>query len=293
MGCGANNHACKCSGCVGRDHGVRLPRRSAFPGSPSRNLAPPPRYQRSVPAHLRMMLVPTPSPWHNKCGNCHLNAAVSAGSLTLAERDATLLALAADAGRLLWSPKGITRSLSGDTAVQNSIGVPHALAPGNAMGEWRTLDRSGADGCSDVHVPLIGRAISFIRGNLRDISTSCHANRNIFGVHTSCFAGHGYKGSVNPRDLVDKTLNDPDINFAIHCSSNVACGPLAAFTNGGQWAQESKDIHICRTLLDDVDAGTFSIRTLACVIVHEIFHVWGADEHAADSMEPSGWDCFR
>lgn len=162
--------------------------------------------------------------------------------------------------------------------------------------ELTDIDSKGSGKCSDSFADLILLALDFIDASGIDggqIPVACTPNRNIFKKATKCFGGHGLPdGTTNPRSVVKTTLHDATIDFQIHRNTIGCTKKSVAFTDDGQWKQAVQDIHICARFLSDVESGTFGIDTLACVIVHEIYHVWGADESGADGMEPPAWTCF-
>ncbi len=202
------------------------------------------------------------------CGNCILDREVKAGRMTADRMSRTLRD---------WSEV----SMNGPEAPS---GVSFA-----------TIDSRGTGSCSASHRQLIEFALFFIRSNIGQIPSTCHRNTNRRGRHKSCFDGHSFSNS--PRTVIRETLDNNSINFVIHCA-RVCSRNQAAYTVNGQWRQNRQDIHICESFLDEVDVspfdlqrGIYTISGLACVIVHEIYHVWGADEHAARRMQPSGWAC--
>lgn len=208
------------------------------------------------------------------CGNCLLERAIKNGSVTPKEAINTLDRWSS----LRRSPR------RGRRVARLSTGANKYL--------YYDIDSWGADSCNDTRAAQIEAAIDFILANLSDITTTCTANDGSAPCRrdrtTSCFSGHA--PTTNPRSLVQMTLSDSDIDFKINCNDPADCetGAQLAYTRCNQWRQGQQDIHICKTYLDtdpDPDA-------LACVIVHEIFHVWGADETAAWAMQPTGsWSC--
>ena len=203
------------------------------------------------------------------CGTCRMNDAIKRGLLTEADSRNVLQG---------WAGRGKRRP-TGRKGVEYS---------------W-AIDTNGYDGCSDANVDQIEDAISYIISNLNPgVTTSCTRNDgtgNCSATNTrTCFGGHGYGGLTNPRTLVRKTLLEDNINFVINCNSNSSCREdgVTAYTNCGQYNDAQQDIHICNDYL----SGEPPTSQLACVIVHEILHVWGADENAVEAMEPNGWDCI-
>ena len=112
-----------------------------------------------------------------------------------------------------------------------------------------------------------------------------------YGGSNTCFGGHTSDG---PRKWLKKQLNSS--NFHINCDT---CGIFheVAYTNAGQWDQDSVDIHICNELFSD---SRFNAKgALACVIAHEVMHAGGMAEGAATanvqgwltSNHPTHWNC--
>ena len=153
--------------------------------------------------------------------------------------------------------------------------------------EYATIDGGGPGRCSDGDKAKIEKAIDYIWGHLWDIPQT---------AKPGSFFGHAPMES--PFFLVVFTL--PLANFRIHCRSNRACrardgGYPAGYTKRGQWRQRNLDINICEAYLaSDPPTGE-----LACVIVHEMMHVWGAKDDAppdldrAEDMHPRGWGCLE
>lgn len=166
-------------------------------------------------------------------------------------------------------------------------------------------DRSGVMAystslCSSVR-SLVDDAVAFINTNINDVPTTILANSSP-GCNgsspTTRFGGHSHRGIVSPRTLVDRTVNGTNgIAFRIGCENrdrasnglfdcSVSCIPKG-WTACGQWNDAVKDINLCRTWL----ANTPTAEEVACVVVHEIMHVWGADEAAAQGVEVgTGWN---
>lgn len=151
--------------------------------------------------------------------------------------------------------------------------------------------------CSSVRT-LVDDAVAFINANINDVPTTIVANSTP-GCNGSSpltrFGGHSHRGIVSPRTLVQRTVNGTNgIAFRINCEDQDAfvncttnCLPKG-WTACGQWNDPVKDINLCRTWLGRGPTD----EEVACVIVHEIMHIWGADENAArDVHVRTGWTC--
>lgn len=178
----------------------------------------------------------------------------------------------------------------GALTMKEARGLLKAMPRGHVAfvgGQGITADFRSS-GCSAAQLRRIDAAVSFILANITDLPTraSCTPNDTNFclsGGRGSCFGGHT---SASPRSKVTSTLSSA--NFRINCYSVCWFHPVA-YTNCWQWSDAVQDIHICADSLD----GRFLPQELACIIAHEIMHVWGADEDAAVAMVQSTvpWGC--
>ncbi len=187
--------------------------------------------------------------------------------------------------------------------VQSAMSTPIFRGSGSAPAFRKSksasgaeVDTSGDEACNSTRAKKITAAVSWLKSHANDISSTCVKNDGTdwacSGSAKTCFAGHAK--SSNPRTVLSTTLASSD--FVIHCYDcwlkHVFSPDAVAFTNCGQWEQAQQDIHLCIDFVDSANA-----KEIACVIAHEIMHVWGADENAADAMVnkfaglPSTWDC--
>jgi hypothetical protein len=140
--------------------------------------------------------------------------------------------------------------------------------------------------CSNSDETLIDNAILYIRRHHSDIPASADCvvnttNHCLAGGNGQCLGGHSSQG---PRATVVDALN----TLRIHCYGGLNCSANPwAYTWCSQWNDQVQDIYICQDILSWITA-----RSLACVIVHEIYHAWGADENAATAMA-QGWLPWR
>lgn len=144
--------------------------------------------------------------------------------------------------------------------------------------------------CSAAEERTIAGGVAFIKNHLSDLPVDRNCVPNTDDLCNSsgngkCFGGNT---SLGARKLVADTLDAS--NFRIRCYSACGSDPIA-FTRCFQWRQPNMDIHICSDILSGAAAWTNA--ELACVIAHEILHVWGADEAAAFAMVQvtTGWGC--
>jgi hypothetical protein len=141
--------------------------------------------------------------------------------------------------------------------------------------------------CNNHDTHIVNNAIDVIKRNILDIPETCEANRKNYcwsGGKGRCFGAHTLS---SPRALVIDAIYSLD--FHIHCYGQATCAVHSvAYTDCFQWRQNTKDIYICENIFSWINA-----RQLACIIVHEIYHVFGADEHAATVMAQGtlNWGC--
>jgi hypothetical protein len=191
---------------------------------------------------------------------------VRKNQLTREEADLMLAGVASKATGVLWPPSN-GRRVDGRS--------------------YYLIDTSGDGSCSSSQEDLVEDAVNFIASNLGDITTSCIINATNYcasGGKLSCFGGHA--PTNNPHDLVDDTIHSS--HFRVKCNSCTFRSGTGGYTNCGQWNDTYQDIHLCNSFLSWATA-----EQLACIIVHEIMHVWGADENAAYYMSQGAlpWDC--
>jgi hypothetical protein len=180
------------------------------------------------------------------------------------------------------------------------------LGSGNKMYSYR-VDSWGPDGNCSRWEDEISDAINLILDEYYLFPLFCIPNqglatgRDCVGLTFRCWDGHALEGAYGyPGDdsstvplVVLGTLmaSKEEIDFKIDCQSWVGTpcsrefdpdlspsdSNYVAYTRCNQWEQSVKDIHLCEAFLDAAPPRGF----LARVIVHEIMHMWAADENAA------------
>lgn len=193
----------------------------------------------------------------------------------------------------------LTQAMTG-SIVGRDVGLnPGKIEPSALYFEVRSgfvIDSSGAEGNCTSILGLIRAALSHIGVNILDLpntmvpnsaSSSCPPMRNrlVFGGH----AGN-ILGTTNPQEVIRETLANARLRIDCKQSVGTRCrvSSAMAYTFCGQWNDRTKDIHLC---IENIEAAQIqnnrgdTIRFLADIIAHEIMHVWGADESAAQTVE--------
>jgi len=190
---------------------------------------------------------------------------------------------------------------------------------------YAALDATGKGACSTAQQSALDAAVSWIRGHYGDIGWSpsdCVPNGTPNACEnkpdpTSCWGGVPFilPTGLNPLEeaalqmlyraparRVRDTLERSDLTLVIHCRNRFwrhrgvrLCKTWNKLTAGfapcpSSYATTKKHINICEWYLDRVVAGDQTAEQLARIVLHEIFHVWGANESAAQAMEnATGW----
>lgn len=166
------------------------------------------------------------------------------------------------------------------------------------------VDTTGLEGNCDRFINLIELAIEFIQGHLEDLPDRIARNRAgrqpeecLSTTNSQRFGGiaQRYFTDLSPANIVDETMFSGNVRFRIDCKSGGGCD-MAGQTLCGQWNDPIKDIHLCVHFLEAIQSSEAldedeKAMRIACIIVHEIMHVWGADEQGASSVEVDSWQC--
>ncbi|HND28763.1 MAG TPA: hypothetical protein PKY30_07600 [Myxococcota bacterium] len=164
-------------------------------------------------------------------------------------------------------------------------GARSSCRPGYACA---TIDNTGSGKCSTSQINKLIDAVKFIQLNIADVPSTCTKNSIWFCFHSKNFC------IGNPRKIVKSKLSDR--RFNIHCNN---CSMQAQGTAGFTSVCDTRDIHICKSILDGTFVNatgipvSFNTAQIACIIVHEIMHTAGADETAAMAMAEGvlPWNC--
>lgn len=207
------------------------------------------------------------------CGTCRLGAAVKSGVMTPAESNAAMYRW----GRAAIGP------------VAFSTGGPEFES---------TVKSSGGGACGPAQRSRIRAAIRFIRNNIEQIPGGSNVQQvgggpaNPFEgcLSPRCFSWLPPQYPRNAKELVEYTLNAPASEKVLRVHCNPCLGSTVGWAFPHQYNERVMDVHLC-----DSNWGRTpftSIPRIACLIVHELLHLWGVDESEAERAEPLNWGCY-
>ena len=213
--------------------------------------------------------------WRQRCRTCIGMSAVRAGFIGRGEAKEHLVALsrAVRSRGHVWSPQARV------DATGEPLGPDGRLRPEYGRRMYSsTIDRTGPQSCRPAERDVISDAITLIENNINAIP------------NFTSFSWLGNQYPKTPRDLVAYTLGSNGKVLRIHCDGGCA-NPAGVGWSVPQYAETFLDVYICDAFWDAGGVtGPTGTRTrqLACLIVHELMHAWGAGEDLAELSEPTG-----
>lgn len=174
-------------------------------------------------------------------------------------------------------------------------GSGYAPVDGN---HFMGYDAKGVGSCGTQYGSVVAQAITYIRNNWKEITTTCVRNGADptcgpqHGTYTQgCFGGRTPAGAT-PRSVVWRAVFGSSSTVVLQCRRTKGgcrrdCPGPAAFTPCGQEGRATQYVYLCKAFLDGVVSDRYAVAFLARVVVHEIFHLYGANESAAGDMEPA------
>ena len=210
-------------------------------------------------------------------------------------------------------------------AARRAPGPPRGASLRRDVQLFAALDATGKGACSTDQQAALDAALSFIRSHYGDLGwgpADCVPNGPDSSCEegmpdpTACWGGVPFifPPGLNPLEesalqvlfrapalRIRDTLERPDLELVIHCRNRfwVEDGTrwcrtvnklTPAFTPCRDFTNTKKHINICEWYLNRVVDCEQTPEQLAVIVVHEMFHAWGANEAAARAMHrATGW----